>query len=95
MDLNEYKAAIQANLATYESCRDYLSKEHLGEFVLIFGGKVQGVYPSACEASQTGRQTGERPRAVVRIVPTGQPTVDRSDIRTFPIPLAEPLLKTA
>lgn len=57
---------------------------------------MRGVYPSAGEASQTGRQTGERPRAVVKIVPTGQPTVDRSDIRTFPVEVqAEPLLKTA
>jgi hypothetical protein len=57
--------------------------EHLGEYVLIYSGKIQGVYPSEAEASLAGGAAD--PYAVVRIVPTGQPIVDRGPIRHGPL----------
>lgn len=68
MDLSEYRTASQANVAAYESCRDFLSREYSGECVLIYGGTVRGIFPSKGEASRAGDEPDAYPCAVVRIV---------------------------
>lgn len=88
MDLSEYNAITDANCLAYEACRDFLSAEHLGEYVLIYGGKIQGFYPSESEASLVGGAAN--PCAVMRIVPTGQPIVDRGPIRHRPLKASLP-----
>jgi hypothetical protein len=90
MDIKEYQALNLANIAAYESCRDFLSKEHHGEYVLIYGGKIRGIFPSEGEAVRAGDQAEARPCATIMVVPTGQPTVDRSDIRVRLLSQAEP-----
>jgi hypothetical protein len=86
MDTNEYMAATRANIDAYQSCRDFLSRDHLGEYVLIYHGKIQGVFPSEREAS-LARGTAN-PWAVMRIVPTGEPVVERTHIRSRSLTLA-------
>jgi hypothetical protein len=74
MDLSEYKALTLANTAAYESCRDFLSKEHYGEYVLIHGGRVRGIFPSREQARDTCPDV--YPRAIIKIVPDGESNVD-------------------
>lgn len=90
MNINEYReyeALTQANIAAYESYRDLLSKKHLGEYALIYGGKVQDIFLSEDEAMRAGDEV-TRPCAVFRIVPTGQPLHDRTTIRRVSVPRA-------
>ena len=89
MDINEYReyeALTQANIAAYESYRDLLSKKHVGEYALIYDGKIQDIVPTENQAMQAGDQV-TRPYAVFRIVPTGQPLHDHT-IRRVSVPRA-------
>jgi hypothetical protein len=83
---------VRANTAAYQSCRDFLSGEYYGEYVLIYGGKIRGIYPSSSKASQAGDEAHACPCAVMRIVPTGQPLTDRTTIRRGSAP---PLMRAA
>ena len=78
MDHSEHRAASQANVAAYEACRDFLFREHSGEYVLIYGGTVRAIFPSKGEAARAGDESGAYPCAVVRIVPSRQPFVGRT-----------------
>jgi hypothetical protein len=63
------------------SFRAFPPMEHHGEYVLIYDGKIKGVNPSASEAARIGAEAGARPRADMRIVPTGQPVTDQAASR--------------
>jgi hypothetical protein len=61
----------------------------LGEYVLIYDGKIQEVFLFARDASREGKRSAAgRPRAVVKVAPTGQPVVNRIVER-----VSEPLAK--
>jgi hypothetical protein len=85
MDLKGYKTAVQADIAACESCRDFLSVEHLGEYVLIYGGIVRGTFASRDEARNASPNA--YPRAIIKIVPSSQPNVDWT-ATTRPLPVA-------
>jgi hypothetical protein len=77
----EYQAGARANTAAYLTFRAFPQMEHYGEYVLIHGGKIKGVNPSASEAARIGAEAGARPYADMRIVPTGQSVTDQAASR--------------
>lgn len=74
--------------------RNLLSKKHLGEYTLIYGGKIQDILPTEDETMRAGDQAAAFPWAVIKIVPKGQRLRDRTTIRKISV-LRTPLMSAA
>lgn len=67
-DETQTATGLRAEIAAYERMRSDLEIEHLGEWVVVHGGKVIGTYDDFQEAAETAvDRFGRGPYLIMRI----------------------------